>query len=264
MLSKGKLYPHRYQTLISKELFDKVQGIKKGYNKKHFKFAGLPYLYRGLIRCADCGSMITPEKKKGQYVYYHCTQYKGKHNADWLREEDITEQFAQLFKKLELPEYVADDTIASLKSVHQNKSKFREEQIKKLTSEKEITAKRIEAMYLDKLDGRITTDGYDKMYKGFRSKIEEIDIKLFRLQKAEDDYYLTSEYILKLLTRAYSLFVSSEIEQKRQLLKLILQNCTLEGRLVKYSLLKPFDAILNYAGNTTLLPREDSNLEPSD
>ena len=32
-------------------------------------------------KCADCGCMITPEKKKGKYVYYHCTQYKGKHNA---------------------------------------------------------------------------------------------------------------------------------------------------------------------------------------
>lgn len=89
------------------------------------------------------------------------------------------------------------------------------------------------------------------MYKGFRSKIDEIDSKLFGLQKAEDDYYLTSEYLLKLLNKAYDLFLSSEIEEKRQLLKLILQNSTLDGRLVKYSLLKPFDTILKYADNQT-------------
>ena len=35
------------------------------------------------------GSAITPEKHKG-HVYYHCTQYNGKHGAKWLREEEIT------------------------------------------------------------------------------------------------------------------------------------------------------------------------------
>lgn len=257
MLSKGELYPHRYQPIISKELFDRVQAVKAGYNKKHFKFAGLPYLYRGLIRCSVCGCMITPEKKKGQYVYYHCTQYKGKHNAEWLREEEITEQYAQLFKKMHIPEDVLKEIVDSLKSVHQGKSDFREAQFKKLTDEKEKYAKRIEAMYLDRLDGRITADGYDKMYKGFRAKIDEIDSTLLNLQKAEDDYYLTSEYLLKLLNKAYTLFISSEIEEKRQLLKLILQNSTLDGRLVKYSLLKPFDTILNFADSQTWLPLKD-------
>ena len=261
MRSKGKLYPHKYETIITKELYDKVQQIKAGYNKKHFKFAGLPYTYRGLIRCAQCGCMVTPErktKKNGKvYYYYHCTQYKGKHNAQWVTEEEITKQYGQLFKKLQMPQGVLDDIIETLRNVHQDKSEFREEQIKKLNEEKERYAKRIENMYIDKLDGRITADEYDKMYKGFRDRIDGIDNKLSNLQKAEDDYYLTSKYLLELTQRAYYLFVSSEIEEKRQLLKLILQNSRLDGRLVRYDLLKPFDTILNYADRQLWLRRWD-------
>lgn len=82
-------YPHAYDRIISKELFDKVQEIKAGFHKKRFKYAGLPFLYRGLIRCAECGCSITPEKKTKKsgrtYHYYHCTQYNGKHNAEWIR-----------------------------------------------------------------------------------------------------------------------------------------------------------------------------------
>lgn len=260
MCSKGKLYHHKYETIITKELYDRVQQIKSGYNKKHFKFAGLPYVYRGLIRCDKCGCMVTPEKAKDKYVYYHCTQYKGKHNAEWLREEQITEQYAKLFKKIRIPEDVLKEILVSLKSVHQGKSEFREVQFKRLTEEKEKYAKRIEAMYMDKLDGRITADGYDKMYTGFRATIDEIDSKLSNLQKAEDDYYLTSKYLLELTQRAYDLFISSEIEEKRQLLKLILQNSRLDGRLVRYDVLKPFDTLVNYADNKLVLPREDSNL----
>jgi site-specific DNA recombinase len=254
MRFKGKLYPHRYEPLISKELFDKVQQIKAGYNKRHFKYAGLPYIYRGLIRCADCGCMITPEKAKDKYVYYHCTQYKGKHNAQWLREEEITEQFAQLFKRIQIPKEVLNDITESLKSIHKGKSELREQQFEALTKEKDRYAKRIENMYLDKLDGRITTDEYDRLYKMFREKIEEIDNRLANLQKAEDNYYLNVNYLLQLANKAYNLFVSSEIEEKRQLLKLLLQNPTLDGKKVRFTLLKPFDTILNYADSQLWLP----------
>ena len=75
MLYDGQEYPHNYECIIPRELFDEVQRIKAGYMKKHSKFAGLPYVYRGMISCATCGCMITPEKKKGKYVYYHCTEY---------------------------------------------------------------------------------------------------------------------------------------------------------------------------------------------
>ena len=255
MRYNGNLYPHRYEPVITKELFDKVQEIKAGYNKKHFKYAGLPYAYRGLIRCADCGCMITPEKAKDKYVYYHCTQYRGKHGAEWLREEDITEQLAQVFKKLQIPQDVLEDITDSLRSVHKGKSEFREQQYEELTKEKDRYAKRIENMYLDKLDGHITTDEYDKLYKEFREKIDETDGRLANLQKAEDEYYITAIYLLELANRAYDLFVSSEIEERRQLLKLTLQNLVLNGKKVQFQAQKPFDTILNFADSPSWLRR---------
>ncbi len=50
---KGKLYPHKYPPLISKELFDKVQEVRLGYHKKPFKYAAKPYILRGMIKCAN-------------------------------------------------------------------------------------------------------------------------------------------------------------------------------------------------------------------
>ena len=50
MQYSGKLWPHKYQTIISKQLFDQVQSVKLSFGKQPFKFAGLPYLYRGLLR----------------------------------------------------------------------------------------------------------------------------------------------------------------------------------------------------------------------
>ncbi len=117
---------------------------------------------------------------------------------------------------------------------------------------------------LDALDSfdewSITSDEHSKFYTEFRDKIAEIDSKLASLQRAEDEYYVTAIYLLELANRAYDLFKSSEIEERRQLLKLTLQNLVLDGKKVQFQAQKPFDTILNFADSPSWLPREDSNL----
>ncbi len=262
MRFKGKLYPHRYEPIISRYLYEKVQEIKAGYHKKHFKFAGLPFLYRGLIRCADCGCMITPEKKKGKYVYYHCTQYYGKHNAAWVKEEELTEQFAKIFKSVQIPEEILEDIVESLKAIHKQKMKFREEFFNKLVKEREKYSKRMEKLYLDRLDDRITESEYEKFRNKFEKEIREIDFKLENLQKAEEGYYITANYILRLAQKGYELFKSSELEEKRRLIKLTLQNLRLEGKTLRYDWKKPFDKVFIYASRSAWLRGQDSNLQP--
>ncbi len=256
-----KQYPHKYEPIISKALFDQVQQIKAGFNKKRFKYAGLPYIYRGLLRCGQCGLSITPEKQKG-HVYYHCTQYKGKHGAEWLREEEITNQIGNVFKNLQLPEEVLGQIVEALSTTHQSKMEFQNKQFEKLTKERATITNMMDNLYLDKLKGRITDDEYDKFYDSFREQLSDIDTRLALLQEAEDNYYITAKYLLDLANRAYDLFLSSEMEEKRQLIKLVLQNLKLEGKTVKFEAIKPFDTLLAYPDYQPLLPRVDSNHEP--
>src|SRR5258708_33991199 len=135
-----KLYPHKYTPIITKTLFDQVQQVKTGFNKKRYKFAGLPYIYRGLLRCGHCGLSVTPEKHKG-LVYYHCTQYNGKHGAEWLREEDITNQLGSIFKRLQVPECVIEQIVEALRTTHESKIDFRDRQYSKLTEAHETYRK---------------------------------------------------------------------------------------------------------------------------
>ncbi|MBU1031895.1 hypothetical protein KKE03_03170, partial [Patescibacteria group bacterium] len=84
-----------------------------------------------------------------------------------------------------------------------------------------------------------------------------------KLQIADEEYYITSDYILNLASRADELFESSEPIEKRQLIKFALQNLVLDGSLVRYDEIKPFDTIREYASRQAWLPRVDSNHEPS-
>ena len=109
-------------------------------------------------------------------------------------------------------------------------------------------------LYLDKLKGRITDDEYDKFFQSFHEQKADITTRLGMLQEAEDNYYITAKYLLELSNRAYELFKSSEVEERRQLIKLVLSNLRVEDKLVRYDAIKPFDTILNYADGQLWLP----------
>ena len=101
---------------------------------------------------------------------------------------------------------------------------------------------------------RITDDEYDKFYQSFREQLSDTDTRLTLLQEAEDNYYITAKYLLDLANRAYDLFVGSELEEKRQLINLVLKNLKLDGKTVKFEAIKPFDTLLAYPDYQPLLP----------
>lgn len=243
MVVKGKKYPHKYEPLITKELFDQVQAIKNGFMKKRFKYAGLPFIYRGLIRCGDCGLTITPERHKG-YVYYHCIQYNGKHNAKWFKEEEITEQLQKIFMGFRMPDEVAANTLETLDSVHQQKVDFHNKQFDKFTGEQKSLTKMMDNLYLDKLKGKISDADYERFFESFKEQLDDINKRLSKLQEAQSNYYLTAKYVISIALRSHDLFTSSEVEGKRHLIKLVLQNLRISGHKLLCDVQKPFDLIL--------------------
>ncbi len=244
MIVKGKSYPHRYPPIISQMLFEQVQQVIAGFKKKRFKYAGLPFLYRGLIRCADCGLSVSPERHK-KYAYYRCTEYRGKHGAKWIKEEQITEQLGQVFKSLQMPQDILDQIVSTLKDTHKQKISFHNSQFDKLTKEQKELTRMMDNLYLDKLKGKIGDEQYDRFYESFTTKKDDISLRLNQLQEAEDNYYVTAKYILELSQRAYDLFMSSEVEEKRQLLKLVFLNVRMKDKKLVWDAQKPFDVMIN-------------------
>ncbi len=253
MVVKEKQYPHKYPPLISQALFQQVDDVKKSYNKKKYKYAGKPYIYRGLIRCADCGLSVTPEKHKG-FVYYHCTQYNGKHGAKWLREEEITRQLATVFKRMQMPVEIAEQIKETLEQTHKDKIEFQKQQYDKLIKEHKSLTSMLDNLYMDKLKGRITESEYDRFYQNLRTQVTDIAIRLEQLQKADDNYFITTKHIIDLANRSHDLFVSSEVEEKRVLLKFLLSNLQLKDENVVWEANKPFDVLLENADYTLWRP----------
>jgi hypothetical protein len=83
------------------------------------------------------------------------------------------------------------------------------------------------------------------------------------LVKADTSYHITAKTVLSLAQRAEQIFERSEIPEKRRLLNFVLQNPTVKGKNVAFTLRSPFDTIVKVSGHTSLLRDQDSNLEPT-
>ena len=94
---------------------------------------------------------------------------------------------------------------------------------------------------------------YEKKRKECRGKQVELECKLSNLRNADEEYYITSSYLLNLASRAGELFKSSEPKEKRMLLQLTLQNLQLNGAKVQYDLVKPFDIIASHSSRNEWL-----------
>ncbi len=99
--------------------------------------------------------------KKGKYVYYHCTGNRGKCAEPYTRQELLTGKFASILQELVIPQPILEWLGEAVLTADQTEQAAREQAIKKLQARHDQIQARIETMYLDKLDGRITQEFFD-------------------------------------------------------------------------------------------------------
>ena len=96
---KGEVYEGTHEPIITKKLFDRCQEVmaRRGRPKKAEKTFAL----RGLMRCGECGRMITAEIQKG-HTYYRCTKRLTKCSQRYVREEVLAAQIKAIIQKVSL------------------------------------------------------------------------------------------------------------------------------------------------------------------
>ena len=89
----GKVYQGSHEPLVGRAVWDRCQEILDGRHENKHRKTKHDFAFSGLIRCGHCGCSLVGEIKKGRYVYYHCTGYRGKCSERYTREEKLTNCF---------------------------------------------------------------------------------------------------------------------------------------------------------------------------
>jgi site-specific DNA recombinase len=97
----GEMYEGKHEPIITRSLFDEVQAVMTRKSKPKSPTLK-PYLYRGFLRCGECGCFVTTETQKG-HNYLHCTKRVKKDcSQGYLREDAFTLQLHRYIQRLAL------------------------------------------------------------------------------------------------------------------------------------------------------------------
>lgn len=262
MRVNGSLYQHHYETLTTKQMFDACEAVRSGYRSKPNSTGGLPFPYKGMIRCADCGCLVTFETKKQRYTYGHCSQFKGKHGAQYIPEKKFTDQFEAMLKTIVVPDEVAN-TILELINKDREQANS-EKETRKTTLEAEISRyeNRMDRLYEDHLDGKITENLYERKYKEYSDSIENLKTQLSTFELSGFDRYETVSHLLDVARNSHKIFSKLDYLGKRKLLKKVLSNSELNGDQLLLKKKKPYELMAFCNENSTWQGHVESNHDP--
>jgi DNA invertase Pin-like site-specific DNA recombinase len=244
---------HRYEQILDRALWDRVQEIRKGTHKKYAKYAGKPAYYRTLIKCATCGYTMTPDKQKG-HMYYFCGNKNHKGKKRYVPEHVITAQIAENLKGLQMPEDKRQKVLDALKVAHKARTHQSDTHFEELQRREASLRTQLDRLIEYGLDGSITKDEFTKLKDKKRFELNEVHIRLANINKVDVTYVDSIAAILELTSRASDLFIRSNMDERRRFLKLIYSNLALDGRVVRYNYLKPFEILAKYASHSSVLP----------
>ena len=264
MTIKGQQHQHRYPWIIDDETFAKCQQVRLNANKKPFKYADKPFVFRGLLRCKDCGCSYTSYQKKGRYTYLRPTNGKDGCQCVPIREEVALGQVEGIFKALHIPQPLVLEIREYLKQSHASKIDYQEKAILALRKEYDAIKRKLDRLIDLLIEQSITQSIYDTKVYELRNKQREVEQHLAAHTKADETFHHTLSSLLELTSRAHECFERATIEQKRKLLTLLFANLEMQGTTLCYSLRKPFDLMAGLPESANWRARRDSNPRPTD
>lgn len=234
----SRVYKGKHQPLIDRDLWYLVQDILDGKLVHKLPKAGgstREFAFTGMITCGHCGCALTAEVKKQKYIYYHCTANKGKCPEKYVREERLVEQFAARLQKLAFKDEVHNLVVKALKASHAVERDEHAQAISRLTGEISRLTQRLDTVYVDKLDGKISEDHYYRISNQWKDELRRCQEDLPRFQEANHTYMDDGVSLLRLAREAHNIFESHEGATRRKLLTFVLSNCTWKGACLPQS-----------------------------
>jgi len=236
-----QFYKGKHLPIVSMSLFEQVQLVFKKANKP--KYTKQEFAFTGLMTCATCGCSISAQIKKGKYIYYHCAQGKGKCKGRYILEREIADQFEVALKRLQITDEALEWIIPVLKSSHQEEIAFHQERVKDLRNRYDRLAQKVDLIYEDKLDGKISEELWLRKHEEYKTEMNHIENSLAQHNRGNLNYIESGTRILELAKRAYPQYCKETPLEQRRILNSLLSNCTLKDGKVEYTYQEPFDLI---------------------
>jgi len=246
--NSGNWYEGQHEPMIAKEEFIRVQNIlNKPIIRSNFKQHYFPF--RGLIRCGECGAVITAEEKiKKQkngnihrYIYYHCTKRKNPNcSQKCIEYKELLQRIEGILSQIEIPATFHEWALKELEKETKQESEDRNKILNDLQNSYQ--------QCLNEIDGvigmRARRELDEEDYKRKMSELSEKKNKLYELiqdtNRRVESQIENATKLLDFAKNVMSAFKNGGPETKQQILMNLGSNLYLKDKKLSIELAKPF------------------------
>ena len=185
---KWNIVENTHEPIIEKQVFDKVQKmiIVQKYNRNEKKHN---FLLDGLLVCYECKHKIGVKIRENGKLDMVCNNYRRNsklglctsHGFSYEKlESQVLEYIRQIFKSIDSKKI--ELTIQKAKTKY-DYSKL----LKKLEIEVNIINDNIDKMYIDKLNGKLTEEMYERLFRKLREEAKQKEKEYILLKQNSEN-----------------------------------------------------------------------------
>jgi len=241
--------PHRYEPIIDKRLFDHCQDVMHGRTRSRSCYRGKDFVFRGLLRCAVTGRIVTAEThtKKysnggtGQWTYLATFNPENIQKKMWVREDQILEEVEMILDGMSIKnDKFLQEVMHYIRKSHQEKKLYHRNQTTNLKKEHTEIEDKIDTLMDLLMEKVIEKQEFEVKKKRLKDRQYQIDELIRSFDEADDSFNDRLMNLVELASSAVNHFRTSDIFGKRELLNFIFQNLSLRGKKLEYTMRSPF------------------------
>jgi site-specific DNA recombinase len=239
----GQTHQGAHDPVITLEEFDRIQRLlgrlgKPAPQKRSFPFTGL-------IRCGECGFMVTAEEKVNRYgrryTYYHCSKRRldYKCRQPYVSAEALNAMMANSLERLTIPRPLFDFFIDELEQATQSRSEEVAFQQQSLDRAIQDTARTLSNLTILRARDLIPDEQFLRQRQGLQDELLRLQEQR-RLADHADQWFEPAEMLISFSNRATSWYQQGNDRTKRLLVRAVGSNLTLKDKKLNFEARKPF------------------------
>ena len=146
-----------------------------------------------------------------------------------MRQEVIAERLWAILRDIQIPDKILEQLTAALAQEKNRETVLVRSQQEHLQQRLTSTRRRMEQLYVDKVDGKVGEDFWSRKTAEWQTEEQQILAALHTLEVPQTERLLDVTRILELANKAYSLYLRQNPFEQAELLRIILSNCSIDG-----------------------------------
>jgi len=241
----GKIYKGKHEPMITENEFYRAQTILGNRSKTH---SPCNFAFTGMIRCGECGSMITAENKiKRQkngnihyYTYYHCTKRSVPScSQKCIRKKELEKQIINILEKIKIPPSFYEWIIKQIHLETEKESEDRNKILNEQQKEYQSCTRKIDNLIEMRAGEEINQEEFLKSKTELMKEKARLQELLQDTDNRTTNWLVRAENLFNFAKNAKEAFENGDLKKKKEILACLGSNLVLKDKELSISIEKP-------------------------